>query len=191
VWILPENARRLAIYEQQLRQPAASGTPIAGQLPSHAKTEGKMTNAIQQGDEVWTTASLYEALAGSSLCTSGRADLELIDGVAPALHIVMADYGDLPIFLTVSGEQVLVEAYLWSMDEVRDVAQFNEAILRTHKFFPLSTISLDRIDGDDCYHMFGALSSQSSLQNIVFEIEMLASNVIQATQAYAEFLLDE
>jgi uncharacterized protein YjfI (DUF2170 family) len=50
---------------------------------------------------------------------------------------------------------------------------------------------LDRIDGDDCYHMFGALSSQSSLQNIVFEIEMLASNVIQATQAYAEFLLDE
>lgn len=189
---MPENARRLAIYEQQLRQPAASGISIAGQLPSHAKTEGKMTKPIsQQSDESWTTASLYDALAGSNLCTSGRADLELIDGVAPALHIVMADYGDLPIFLTVSGEQILVEAYLWSMDEVRDVAQFNEAILRTHKFFPLSTISLDRIDGDDCYHMFGALSSQSSLQNIVFEIEMLASNVIQATQAYAEFLLDE
>lgn len=153
-----------------------------------------MTQAVSpqfSQQEAWTTASLYEALAGSSLCTSGRADLELIDGVAPALHIVMADYGDLPIFLTVSGEQVLVESYLWSMDEVQDVAQFNEAILRTHKFFPLSTISLDRIDGDDCYHMFGALSSQSSLQNIVFEIEVLASNVIQATQAYAEFLVDK
>ncbi len=36
--------------------------------------------------------------------------------------------------------------------------------------------------------MFGALSSSSDLANVVFEIEMLASNVIQATEAYAEFL---
>lgn len=191
---MPENARRLAIFEQQLRQPAAISGLAAASLNSHAKTESKMTSTVSlqtQPQDAWTTASLYEALATSVLCASGRAELELIDGVAPTLHIVMVEYGDLPVFLTVSGEQILVESYLWSMDEVTDVAQFNEAILRTHKFFPLSTISLDRIDGDDCYHMFGALSSQSSLQNILFEIEVLASNVIQATQAYAEFLMDK
>ncbi|KZY77149.1 hypothetical protein A3739_22870 [Oleiphilus sp. HI0067] len=48
---------------------------------------------------------------------------------------------------------------------------------------------MDKIgDEGDYYHMFGALSSTSLLSNVVFEIEVLASNVIQATEAYSEFL---
>lgn len=184
VWVLPENARQLAIYEHELRQSVRlkSSTELA-----HIKGESRMTDV----NAPWTTMSLYEALPKSSLFASERAELELIDGIAPALHIVMNEFGDLPIFVTVSGEQILVESLLWSVTEVKNIAQFNEAILRTHKYFPLSTISLDKIDGDDCYHMFGALSSTSSLQNIVFEIEILASNVIQATEAYADFLVTD
>ena len=114
----------------------------------------------------------------------------------PAIHISMHEYGDLPVFLTVSGEQIIVEAMLWSIDEVADVNALNDAILRTHKFFPLSTVSLDRIgnslDGtggsSEYYHMFGALSANSLLENVLLEIEVLASNVIQATEAYAEFM---
>lgn len=139
--------------------------------------------------ECWTTNTLHEALKGVELFADKRASIELIDGVDPALHISMNEYGDLPIFLTVSGEQIIVEAVLWSVAEVVDVPRFNETILRTHKYFPLSTISLDNIgDGNEYYHMFGALSSTSKLSNIVFEIEVLASNVIQATEAYSEFL---
>jgi len=182
VWVLPENARQLAIYEQELRQ---SAKLRASNELKYVKGANRMTDIMAP----WTTMALYEALPASNLFSLGRAEVELIDGVSQALHIVMNEYGDLPIFVTVSGEQILVESLLWSVKEVKDVAVFNEAILRTHKFFPLSTISLDKIDGDDCYHMFGALSSTSSLQNIVFEMEILASNVIQATEAYAEFLL--
>ena len=137
----------------------------------------------------WTTQSLYEALSKADLFVGGHAEVELIEGVSPALHIVMYEYGDLPLFLTVSGEQIAVESMLWSVSEVVNPALFNETILRTHKYFPLSTISLDKLDGDDCYHMFGALSSASSLQDVLFEIEILASNVIQATEAYADFLI--
>lgn len=181
VWILPENTGQLAIYEKELRVPlglfqVSGSTIIKGVQP--------MTdNAIR-----WTTASLYEALCGAEMFVDKRAEVELIDGVSPVLHIVMCDFGDLPVFLTVSGEQIIVESMLWSASDVKDVARFNEAVLRTHKYFPLSTISLDQLDGDDCYHMFGALSSASSLQNVIFEIEILASNVIQATEAYSEFL---
>ena len=101
----------------------------------------------------------------------------------------MKEFGDLPVFLTVSGEQIIAESILWAVDEVADVDRFNDAILRTHKFFPLSTISLDSLGSNgDYYQMFGALSSTSLLQNVVFEIEVLASNVIHATEAYAEFL---
>ena len=36
--------------------------------------------------------------------------------------------------------------------------------------------------------MFGALSASSVLSNVVQEIEMLADNVIKATEAYEGFL---
>lgn len=176
VWIRPENAKRLAVLERQLRVLEGSYSSIG-------------VNAMTDKIETWTTSSLYGALKETELFAGGQATVELIDGVEPALHIVMAEFGDLPLFLTVSGEQIIVESVLWSVDEVADINKFNEAVLRTHKYFPLSTISLDSIGGDgDYYLMFGALSSASVLHNIVFEIEVLASNVIQATEAYGEFL---
>ncbi|MAZ89243.1 MAG: hypothetical protein CL693_16560 [Cellvibrionaceae bacterium] len=176
VWILPENAKQLSVLEKQLRVPEGV---------NRSNGEIAMTDKIN----AWTTVSLYEALKEADLFSGGQATIELIDGVEPALHVVMGEYGDLPLFLTVSGEQIIVESVLWSVAEVKDVAGFNEAVLRTHKYFPLSTISLDSMGADgDYYLMFGALSSTSILHNVVFEIEVLASNVIQATEAYSEFL---
>ncbi len=137
----------------------------------------------------WTTGILLNALQDVELFTSGRASIELIDGADASLHIVMHEYGDLPIFMTVSGEQILVEAVLWPASAVTDPVGFNETLLRTHKYFPLSAICLDSVSGDeDYYQMFGSLSSGSVLASVVFEIEILASNVIQATEAYSEFL---
>ena len=176
VWIRPEHAQRLAELEVELRE--LDGLAGKGGLKT-------MTDRT----ESWTTLSLYAALQRVEPFVSGQATLELVDGVEPALHAVMAEYGDLPVFLTVAGEQIIVEAVLWSIGEVVNVDGFNEAVLRTQKFFPLSSISLDRVaPGSDYYHMFGALSAYSILQNVVFEIETLANNVIQATEAYAEYL---
>ena len=139
--------------------------------------------------KTWTTASLFEALQASELFSGDSASIEMIEGVEPTIHMTMHNYGDLPVFLTVSGEQIIVESVLWSVADISDMAGFNDSILRTHKYFPLSTISLDTMsDGQDYYHMFGALSSTSILPNVIFEIEVLASNVIQATSAYSEFL---
>jgi uncharacterized protein YjfI (DUF2170 family) len=196
VWILPEYARRLSVVESQLRQRTESQwvTTVKEGMVGMSKTEmTKATMTTESGGSEarydWTTETLFEALAGAEMFVTGRARLELIDGVQPSLHVVMGDYGDLPIFLTVFGEQIVAEAVLWSVAEVADVAKFNDAVLRTHKYFPLSTISLDRLGDDgDYYHMFGALSASSSLANVVQEIETLASNVIQATEAYGEYL---
>jgi uncharacterized protein len=183
VWILPENARRLALLEMELR---ISAKQRVSEMSLSTKGEDRMSDIVNR----WTTQSLHDALAKADLFVSGRAELELIDGVAPVVHVVMNEYGDLPLFLTVFGEQILVEGMLWSASDVKDVVAFNETVLRTHKYFPLSNISLDRIDGDDCYQMYGALSSASGVQDVIFEIEILASNVIQATQAYSEFLIN-
>lgn len=177
VWILPERAKELGQLEKRLRE----------RVQDSVISKGAVDMAVEMKE--WTTESLYEALCGEDLFTGGSASVELIDGVEQALHIVMYEYGDLPLFLTVSGEQIVVEAVLWSSDEVADVARFNDAVLRTHKYFPLSTISLDILNDDtDYYHMFGALSSTSIMPNVIFEIETLASNVIQATEAYGSYL---
>lgn len=178
VWILPENAKQLSAVEKRLRQKNPESIL--------AKGEEIMTTHLN----VWTTETLHGALLREELFTSGSAAVELIDGVAPSLHVIMHEFGDLPLFVTVSGEQIIVEAILWSLDEVQDAATFNDVVLRTHKFFPLSTISLDRMgDGKQYYQMFGALSSTSVLPNIIFEIEMLAANVIHATEAYSNYLV--
>ncbi len=176
VWIHPSNAKQLSVYERQLRLNYSATTDIGEDLMSAPVT-------------LWTTTTLFKALCEQDLFVSGLASIELIDGLEPALHIVMTEYGDLPVFLTVSGEQVVVESILWSTADVVDIARFNQTILKTHKYFPLSTISLDNIGKEeDYYHMFGALSATSLIHNIVFEIEVLASNVIHATEAYSEFL---
>src|SRR5690554_1000894 len=148
VWIRPENAKLLAYIEKQLREPVGT--------PDLAITGGKM---MIDSANTWTTESLFDALQGAPMFRERKATLELIDGVEPALHITMHEYGDLPVFITVAGEQIVAESVLWSVDEVNDQAGLNDAILRTHKYFPLSTISLDTLGQDnEYYHMFGALS---------------------------------
>lgn len=180
VWIRPENAKRLTVVEKQLRNPSVSTWINVGDV---------MTNNMSESTGLWTTQTLLKALEAEVLFASGSATVELIEGVEPSVYVEMKEFGDLPVFLTVVGEQIIVEAVLWPQSAVTDVAAFNDAILRTHKYFPLSTISLDSMqDDEDYYHMFGALSSTSLISNVVFEIEALATNVIQATEAYSEFL---
>lgn len=184
VWILPENAKLLARIEKKLRLPQTSS--IGSNKDLFDLGDAKMN----QTNNDWNTARLFEALGSCDLVCNKHASIELIDGIEPSIHLTMHEYGDLPIFVTVSGEQILAEAVLWPADEVKDTVALNDTILRTHKYFPLSTISLDYVGNNkDYYHMFGALSASSDLANVIFEIEILASNVIQATEAYGDYLL--
>ncbi len=175
VWVRPENTRQLTAVEKILRQPAES-LPQAGM------------EVDMKSPQCWTTHSLYEALKSLPLFST-EAVIEIIEGTDSSLHITLNEYGDLPVFVTVSGDQLLVEALLWPYEAVKNPAAFNDEILRTHKLFPLSTISLDTLPGGQAYYtMFGALSSTSLLSNIVFEIEVLADNVIKASEAYDHYL---
>ncbi|WP_257265807.1 YjfI family protein [Endozoicomonas sp. ONNA2] len=178
IWILPENASLLRDIEQQLRQ-------VDSYQPSG-------NSIMTQSQSVWTIQSLYEALANDALITRGDAVLNLVDGTEPCLEISMAEFGDLPIYLSVSGEQIIADAVLWPLSMVKNPVALNDEVLRTHKLFPLSTISLDRfLDGSEYYTIFGALSSSSSLQNIVQEITTLAANAIKASEAYGSHLTSE
>ncbi|EQM71661.1 YjfI family protein [Pseudomonas tohonis] len=176
VWILPENAQALLAVERKLRQPQPG--------PVNLQKEGAM-----EMPQIWNARALCEALAATELFTSGDAGIELIEGAEPSLHVTMHEYGDLPLFVALHGEQIIVEALLWPQSEVTDLVAFNEEVLLSRQLFPLSSIGLETLPGGErCYTMFGALSATSILSNVVYEIETLASNVIRATEAYEAYL---
>lgn len=136
-------------------------------------------------DENWTTQRLYEALAQSEPAKEGVFEVELVEGADPGILITMTEFGDLPLLMSVSGSQIIVDTLLWAVDDVDDSAELNNLILKTHKLFPLSTFGIrPGPDGQDYYEMFGSLSAGSILESIIFEIETLADNAIQAAEAY-------
>ncbi|MFA7605952.1 MAG: YjfI family protein [Rhodocyclaceae bacterium] len=171
LWVLPEYLDELSAVEKNMRRPRGA--------PRLAKE-----NAMKD-QELWTVRALQTALQGSDMVGSGSVRVELLEGSEPSLLLQMREYGDLPVFLAVVGEQIVVEAMLWPVAQVKDVVAFNDQVLRTHKLFPLSTIGIESLpEVGDAYIMFGALSAASSLSDVQLEIETLADNVIRATEAF-------
>nr|WP_300308150.1 DUF2170 family protein [Halomonas sp.] len=95
----------------------------------------------------------------------------------------------LDAYLAVSGEQIVVESVLFSREDVKDEAGLNEKILRTHQIFPLTTIAISTINGEDYYIAFGALFSESKPESIVTEVESLFGNIPAFLEAYEEHLI--
>ncbi len=173
IWIPPDYTKVLKDCEAALR---------AGVMPIILRTgtERKMSQA-----ENWTTESLLEALKQSEPVTAGDIEVDLVEGADPGILVTMKEFGDLSLLMSVSGSQIIVDTQLWAVEEVDDSAAFNEMILKTHKLFPLSTFGIVvGPDGRDYYEMFGSLSAGSILESVIFEIETLADNALQAAEAY-------
>ncbi len=173
IWIPPDYTKVLKDCEAALR---------AGVMPTILRTgtERKMSQ-----DANWTTESLLEALKQSEPVTAGDIEVDLVEGADPGILVTMKEFGDLSLLMSVSGSQIIVDTQLWAVEEVDDSAAFNEMILKTHKLFPLSTFGIVvGPDGRDYYEMFGSLSAGSILESVIFEIETLADNALQAAEGY-------
>ena len=173
IWIPPEFVKVLNDCQAALRE---------GVIPFIPKTVRERT---MSQDENWTTETLCAALAQSEPATSGGFVVELVEGADPGILITMTEFGDLPLLMSVSGGQILVDTLLWPVDDVADPSEFNVMILKTHKLLALSTFGIRTgPDGKDYYELFGALSAGSILESVISEIETLADNAMQIAEAY-------
>ena len=173
IWIPPEFVKVLNDCQAALRE---------GVIPVIPKTVRERT---MSQDENWTTETLCAALAQSEPATSGGFIVELVEGADPGILITMTEFGDLPLLMSVSGGQILVDTLLWPVDDVADPSEFNVIILKTHKLLALSTFGIrSGPDGKDYYELFGALSAGSILESVISEIETLADNAMQIAEAY-------
>ncbi|WP_026377101.1 YjfI family protein [Aestuariibacter salexigens] len=102
--------------------------------------------------------------------------------------LLIANSDGIDAWLAISGEQILIESLLFAVSEVKDVNALNGEILRTHMLFPLTTVGISAVGGEEYYTAFGALSSQSKAESIVIEIETLFQNVEAFIDAFQEHL---
>ncbi|WP_122845628.1 YjfI family protein [Pseudomonas viridiflava] len=175
-WIRPENVDALRGIEKALRQPF---------LGDRIKLEDFMTENTN-----WTISSLQKALSELDLVTEGRIEMGVTEGDAAGIKLTMADFGDLPIYIAVEGDQILADATLIEVNKIKDVAAFNGEVLRSRDLFPLSSVGIESLaDGQEVYCLFGALSAASSLTVIVQEILTLADNVIRAAEAFEDHFI--
>jgi len=173
-WVLPENRSLLKQMEQQLRQPIQAGSFMS-------------ENYMSAGNN-WTIDRLFTALQALDEVVSQEITLSLVQGSESSIKLEMNESGGLPIYVAVVGEQIIVDTVLVDIDSISDVRGFNDAVLRSRELFPLSSIGIESMpNGQTVYNMFGALSSDSSLTNVVTEIKTLVDNVHRASEAFEHF----
>lgn len=102
--------------------------------------------------------------------------------------LMIANQDGLDAWLAISGEQIIVESLLFAASQVKDKAALDHEILSTHMVFPLTTVGISTINGEEYYTAFGALSAQSKEESIVIEIETLFQNVAAFLDAYETHL---
>jgi uncharacterized protein len=132
----------------------------------------------------WTVGSLVEAIRAAGL--DEEISVARIEGAEPVIVATMHQHGDLTIFISVAGEQIVVSTLLWPVDEQQDAAAFNAFILKAQKVVPLSNFAITEVDGRDYYELIGELSAESSLDMVLLELRVLADNAISAARDLRE-----
>ena len=113
-------------------------------------------------------------------------DVNPIPGEIEVLQIIIEDKEELPVFISVSEEQILCITYLFKDDEVKeDMAdEMNKAMLLTNISMPLSAFA--KIDNQ--YVIYGSLSVKSDINDIIHEMEVLSGNAVEAIGAMSDYL---
>lgn len=141
-------------------------------------------------ETAWTVPSIKAALDASELVREGELTTRVLEGAEPVLLATMHEYGDLPIYLSVGGAQIVCSVLLWPVAEQGDRHAFNEFLLRAQRIVPLSNFAITSVNGEDVYELMGELSCKTTLQTILIELRTLAENAIDATALRESFGAD-
>lgn len=131
-------------------------------------------------------AQIISTLSEKVLSDGSRFSIETFDGENTVACIKVEDREEFPIYMTIDDGQILCISYLFgeSQVEVDKRAPLAEAMLMMNVSIPLSAFSKIA----DQYIMFGALSPNASIDELLHEIELLSDNVLEAIEAVSEYL---
>lgn len=129
----------------------------------------------------WTPRALASALQQA-------AELNVnIDDNEHSFIIIMNDYGDLRFNVLFTSRQIIIETIICPLSTIQQQDLFNAFILRHQKLLPLSSVAISRLKNDEYYVAFGALSLNSSLEDVVLEIATLAANALDLAELIEQY----
>ena len=113
-------------------------------------------------------------------------DCTPINGEIDVLQVEIVGREEIPIFVSISDNQILCIAYLWGENEVKQDKRMNmmEAMLEMNIPMPLSSFA----KVEDKYVVFGALSINSSLEDIELEVVTLSDNSLEVINEMSTYL---
>ncbi|MCJ8319076.1 MAG: YjfI family protein [Colwellia sp.] len=114
-------------------------------------------------------------------------DCQPISGEVDVLQITILGREELPLFVSVTDDQILCITYLWGEDEVKPecISSMQVSMLEMNIPMPLSSFS--KIG--DKYVVFGALSISSTFDDIEHELTVLNNNALEVIDDMSEYLL--
>ena len=101
--------------------------------------------------------------------------------------IIMNDYGDLRLNVLFTSRQIIIETIICPLSAIQRQDLFNAFILRHQKLLPLSSVAISRLKNDEYYVAFGALSLNSSLEDVVLQIATLAANALDLAELIEQY----
>ncbi len=130
-----------------------------------------------RSEGLWTSQSLAAAIKG--LDKAERMSCNSVDD-SDVLEVTVGSAGDLVLHIVVGEVQILTSAILWPRGEQEDPAAFEAMMLRTHKtLLPLCALSIDVVDGEEVYELFGAVSRSASLTEVLGEFFAIAESALE------------
>lgn len=196
LWV-PEAARDdVKAAVRAIVTDSTRGPPLAGLA---GRPRRPTSDPITSGDDhhmdavietPWTVPAIKDALDASALLREGEMTLRVLEGADAVLLATMHEYGDLPVYLSVGGAQIVCSVLLWPVAEQADRHAFNEFLLKAQRVVPLSNFAITNVGGEDVYELMGELSCKTTLQTILIELRTLAENAIDATELRETFGAD-
>ncbi len=124
---------------------------------------------------------------GDSSVTGFKFDSMPIAGEVDVLRVDVEDREEIPIFVSVTDEQIICIAYLWGEDEVKPESRVEmlEAMLELNIPMPLSSFA----KVDNKYVVFGALSVNSPLSEVEHELAVLSDNSLDVISELSDYLI--
>ena len=112
---------------------------------------------------------------------------EMIPGETNVLVVTIEDREEFPIYITVDESQILCITHVWKEAEIIPAkrTELLETLLMMNLPMPLSSFS--KVGPQ--YLIFGALSTHSSLEEIIEEIDVLSENTLIAIEELRDYLV--
>ena len=111
---------------------------------------------------------------------------QIIPGEEEVLQISLTGREEIPVYLTLTDTQILCISYLWSENEIIPDSKSEMIEMMLDMNIPMPLSSFARIGNQ--YAVFGALSTNSSIEDIAHEIVTLSDNSLEAIDVMSEFL---